>query len=185
MAFQSIPVSRHWPRLGLALASATLEQQVLAVVLLEAELLVEAGAVGGHQVHPFRLAHLTMGQEVFDDPPSQALALQRFRDHHIPEHGPVDAVAGRPAETHQLRAEPGADHRLAAPQHPVQGLGAAPARPEAVGIEQGLQGAETQAQAQSQGGVPDQADRCGWAQWGQALGMTDGNPRLWGPGLSR
>jgi hypothetical protein len=33
--------------------------------------------------------------------------------------------------------------------------------------------------------MADQADRCGWAQWGQAFEVTDGNPRLWGPGLSR
>lgn len=170
---------------ALALSSASFEQQVLAVVLLEAEPLIEAGAIGGHQIHPLRLAHPSIGEQLLNKAAPQALALQGFRHHHIPEHGPEDAVTGRPAEAHQLRAAPGADHRLAAPQHPLQGLGAATGGPEAVGVEQSLQGAQTQAQAQGQAGMADQADRCGWAQWGQAFEVTDGNPRLWGPGLSR
>ena len=83
-------------------ASAPFEQQALAVVLLEAEPLIEARAVGGHQIHPLRLVHLSIGEQLRDEAAAQALAPQRFRHHHIPEHGPEDAITGRTAEAHQL-----------------------------------------------------------------------------------
>ena len=83
----------------------------------EAKTPVKAGAVGGHQVNPLRPGHDRAGQELGHEAPAQAQALVLARHHHIPEHGPENAIATGSAKAHQLLALPGAHHRLAAPEH--------------------------------------------------------------------
>ncbi len=80
-----------------------------------------------------------MGTQAFDDFSPQALALELGGHHHIPQHGPEDAIAAGSAETHQLLPLPGAHGRSAALEHAVEVGAAAPRGPEAVLIKQGLQ----------------------------------------------
>ena len=59
--------------------------------------------------------------------------------HHIPEHGPIEAVAGGPAEADQGPTLPTADGGLAALKHLPEGFAAPALGPKAVPIQQLLQ----------------------------------------------
>ena len=106
----------------------------------EAKAPVKTGAVGGHQVNPLRPGHNRARQKLGHEAPAQAQALVLARHHHIPEHGAEGPIAAGPAKTHQLLALPGAHHRLAAPEHGRQFLALPSPSPEAVVIEERLQG---------------------------------------------
>ena len=140
----------------------------------EAQAAVEAGTVGGHEIHPFCLGNGRAVQQFGHQAPAQAQALVLARHHHIPEHGPEDAIAAGPAKTHQLRALPGAHHRLASPEHGYQVLALPSPSPEAVVIEQGLQGPQPPTQSQGEPAMANQADRGGVAQ---GAGVPAGWPK--------
>ena len=150
---------------------------MLGVADAEAQSPVKAGAVGGHQVHPLGPGHRRAGQQFGHKAPSQTLALVFARHHHIPEHGAEHAIAGGPAEAHQLLALPGAHHRLTAREHGRQ-LAALPAPgPETVLIKQRLQGPQPPAQPQGEAAMANQADRGGVAQGaGVPAGWSESSP---------
>ena len=114
-------------------------QQLLGLGGFEAKLLVEAGAIGGHQVNPLCLLHLGGAEQGFDHAPTESTALEITRYHHIPEHGPVNAIAAGPPEAHQAFAAPEAHHHGAAGQHPTQLVEIALPGPEGVFVKQPLQ----------------------------------------------
>ena len=113
---------------------------MLGVAGTKAEAAVKAGAVGGHQINPFCLGHGWAGQQFGHQAPAQAQALVLACHHHIPEHGAEGPIAAGPAKTHQLLALPSAHHRLAALEHGRQFLALPSPSPEAVVIEERLQG---------------------------------------------
>ena len=72
-------------------ASAAQHHQLLGVCILEAELPIEAGTLGVHQIHPL-LVHDGWGiQQCFDLPAAQAMALQISGDDVVLELGPAEA----------------------------------------------------------------------------------------------
>ena len=91
-------------------------QQRLGGPVAEAQLLVEAGAVGGHEINAFDTVQGGGGQQGLHDPAAEALAVQVAGYHHIPEHGAENAIAACPAESHQAFALPKAHHDGAAGQ---------------------------------------------------------------------
>ena len=110
--------------------------QSLALDASESQPLVEAAAVGRHQVYPFTGDQGWSLQQGLDDASTQPQTLMVLSDDHVPKHGPVDAIAGRPAKTHQPKPIPGGHRGLAAHQHAAQVGAAAPLSPEAAAFEQ-------------------------------------------------
>ena len=78
-------------------------------------------------------------QQGFHDAAAKPLALVVAIHHHIPKHGPIEAVAGGPAEADQGPTLPTADDGLAALKHLPEGFAAPPLGPKAVPIQQLLQ----------------------------------------------
>ena len=132
---------------------------MLPVLAAEAQPLVEAAAVGGHQVHPLAGGYRGAGQQGLHDPATQAPALVLLGYHHIPQHRPEHPIAGGPADAHQPAPLPGTDHTAAAQQHPHQGPAAAPLSPEAVAIKESPQLVDRQQELQGQAAVAHQLDR--------------------------
>ena len=84
---------------------------------MKAQLPVEPGTVGGHQIHPLHLAQPGAVQKRFYHLAAEAPALQVAGHHDVPEDGSVDAVAAGPPEAHQPFAAPEAHHNGAAAKH--------------------------------------------------------------------
>jgi hypothetical protein len=115
------------------------DHQLLAVMLVELESCVKPSAVGRHQINAFNLGHMSVIQQHGYQFRSKALALVLCGHHHIPKHGPIEAVAGGPAEADQGPTLPAADDGLAALKHLPEGFAAPPLGPKAVPIQQLLQ----------------------------------------------
>ena len=84
--------------------------------MAEAELLVEAGAVCGHQINALHVLEGGGGEQGLHHPAAEALAVQVASHHHIPEHGAENPIAAGPAKAHQAFALPKAHHDGAAGQ---------------------------------------------------------------------
>ena len=151
-------------------ALSTQHHQLLGIRILEAQLPVEAGALGGHQIHLLNPHHRWGVEQFFDHPAAKAVALQIAGHHDVPEHGPAEAIGGGAAEAHQPLAAPEAHHSIAAGQQTFQLPEAPAAGPEGVAIEQPLQleqrpaGAQIRPEAQptqagGTGGMVNQPDR--------------------------
>jgi len=135
-------------------------QQVLTVLVIEAQPFVEAAAVGGHQVDPLAGGHRWAAEQGLHDASAEAEALVFLRDHHIPEHRSEHPVAGGAADSHQVVAPPGTHHAATAQQHAQQGPAVAPLGPKAVGVKESSHLVDPEQQLQGQPAVADQCDRC-------------------------
>ena len=82
---------------------------------MEAQLAIEASAVGGHQINPFHSCDGGGMQEFLDHAAPLAMALQVTGHHDVPQHSSAEAIGGGSPKAHQPFAAPQTHYGIAAP----------------------------------------------------------------------